>query len=322
MQTHTLVVADVVHETDASRSLVLEVPVALRSRFRYRAGQFVTVEVPWGGFDVRRCYSLSSSPDVDAAMAITVKRVPGGRLSNWLIDHVRPGDQLRVTAPEGRFVLDPDAGAGCPLLFFAAGSGITPVLSLLKTALATTGRRARLVYANTDRGNVIFDAAIGALAAAYGERLEVRHHLDVAQGLLDERAAATHARGLEDADCYVCGPEPFMDVVEAGLIAAGVDPGRVRFERFVSPLDPDRVAPVAPIGAGAPDGAVAPDAVDGDAAAPGSFEVTLRGRRHVVPYTPGRTLLACCQAAGVPAPSSCEDGFCGSCMATDRKSVV
>lgn len=299
---HELVVSEVVEETLDSRSFVLSIPHGLRDRFGYAAGQFVTVEVPWEGFDVRRCYSLSSAPGLDAAPQITVKRVEDGRVSNWLIDRVKPGDRLRVSQPEGRFVLGAASEPSLPLSLYAAGSGITPVLSLLKTALHTTDRPVSLLFANRDAESVMFADTLSSLAAQFPERLRVAQHLDAAGGYLQAATVDAFVAGQAHGDHYVCGPAAFMDVVEAALDRSQVPAERAHFERFVSPLDPDRQPASKP-------------ALDANQESPTSFTVKLAGRRHSVPLLPGQTLLEAAQRAGLKAPSSCESGYCGSCMA-------
>jgi 3-ketosteroid 9alpha-monooxygenase subunit B len=133
----------------------------------YRAGQFLTFRVPHPEGTVARCYSLSSSPEIDTEAKVTVKRVTGGRGSNRFHDHLAEGATLDVMAPAGRFVLN---GSAAPLLLFAGGSGITPVMSLIKSALRTTDRRIRLFYANRDAASVIFRADFDALERAPGCR--------------------------------------------------------------------------------------------------------------------------------------------------------
>jgi 3-ketosteroid 9alpha-monooxygenase subunit B len=298
-------VARVVEETADARSFVLDVPEALKGELRYAPGQYVTVEVPWESFRIRRCYSLSSTPELDAAPQFTVKRVEGGRMSNHLIDTVREGDELTIHRPAGRFVLGPDA-RGATLSLFAGGSGITPVFSILKAALRDGTRRIRLLYANRDAASTIFARELAELARAHADRLEVHHHHDDASGYLTpESLDGWLRRGESDArasDHYVCGPGPFMAAVHDALRAARVPDERIWIEKFVSPEDPDRR-----------DASGAEVAMS--AGAPESFLVTLGSKIHRVPYESPRTLLAACKAAGVRAPSSCEDGFCGSCMA-------
>lgn len=299
---HTLKVASVIEETKDSRSFVLEVPESLREAYAYQPGQFLTFEVPFETFRIRRCYSLSSAPGIDPAHKVTVKRVDGGRMSNLMIDTLVAGSTIAVSTPDGRFVLDPETKRR-PLCLYAGGSGITPVISLMKHALATTDRPVLLVYANRDEASVIFRAELDGLAAAHPARVTVHHHLDASGGFLTDTRIRALFSGSEEGDHYVCGPTPFMDAVERAFDAAGIDPSRRHFERFSSPLDPDRRE------------AVASAELDG-ARAPTTFLVRLGGRTHTVPYVPGLTLLESARRAGLTPPSSCEDGYCGSCMAT------
>jgi len=289
-------VSRVIDETHDARSYELEIPPELRERFAYRAGQYLTFEVPLAGERIVRCYSLASSPDVGDAPKVTVKRVAGGRGSNWFHDTVAAGSRLRVLPPLGRFVLH---DTQLPLLLFAGGSGITPVVSLIKSALATTGRRIRLLYANRDERSVIFRSELDALAAAHPARLEVRHHLDDASGFVTADEVRAACGSFEDAECYLCGPGPFMAGVEATLRAAGVPDARIRIERFELPAEHAQTG------------------VSADAAAGGPSElvVHLEGRTHRVPVAAGQTLLAAARAAGLAPPFACEEAFCGSCAA-------
>jgi 3-ketosteroid 9alpha-monooxygenase subunit B len=291
---HELRVLRVVEETADARSFVLDVPEALVPRFAYRAGQFLTFRVPWGEAALMRCYSLSSCPETDPAPQVTVKRVADGRVSNWFHDALRAGDPLWATAPAGRFVL---GGSERPLALFGGGSGITPLVSLAKSALATTRRPVRLLYANRDAESVIFRDALEALAAAFPGRLAVAHHLDAERGLLDAAGARAAAAGARDADCYLCGPAPFMALLETALGAARVPRERIRIERFASPADGE-----------APAEAVAADA-------PAEVVVHLDGRTHRVPYRAGQSLLKAAQAAGLDPPFACQEGYCGTCAA-------
>ena len=124
---HELEVSAVTRETPECSSFELSVPAGLREAYRYRAGQHLTFQIPWADFKVTRCYSLSSCPDLGESLRIGVKRIPGGRVSNWLNDNLKVGDSVMASVPEGRFVLDPDTRARAPLFLFAGGSGITPI---------------------------------------------------------------------------------------------------------------------------------------------------------------------------------------------------
>lgn len=299
-------VHEVVRETADAASLVFDVPSEHAAGFDYVPGQYIEVEIPWQGMHLRRCYSLSSTPRVDRYHAVTVKRVAQGRVSNWLLDNVQAGDTLRCVAPDGDFVSRPAAEglrqSEAPMLAFAAGSGITPVYSLVKAALLQSERSVRLVYANRDVESEIFAAALADLQRAYAERFELLEHFDRADGLLAPSAAQAHARsmsGVEQAEVFLCGPAPFMAMVESALEAVGVRPQQLHIERFISRTDPDR--------------ADEPDCVAEQV--PKTLSVTLKGKRHHLDYVAGESVLQTCKRHGIDAPRSCEDGYCGSCMA-------
>ncbi len=299
MSYHPLRVREVVRETQDTLSYVLDVPPELAERFRYRAGQFLTFKVPAAGGELLRCYSLSSAPETDAAPKVTVKLVPGGRGSGWFHASVTQGTVLQVMQPAGRFVLH-DA-AERPLLLFAGGSGVTPILSLIKAALTTTQRRMRLFYANRDAASVIFRAELDALAAKHGARLEVVHHLDAEQGLTSRPEVERSHAGYEQADAYLCGPGPFMELVEQALLARGHSRDHLWIERFE--------------GVGEHSHAGAPAAAPSTAAVPSEVIVHLDKTAHRIPYAKGQSLLAAARKAGVGAPFACEEGYCGSCAA-------
>ncbi len=298
---HVLRVARVIAETADSCSVVVDVPPELARQFAYQAGQFLTFKVEYAGRVLTRCYSLSSSPDTDQEHRVTIKRVSDGRVSNWFNDSVSGGDVLRVLPPAGRFTLRPRE---TPLLLFAGGSGITPVFSILKTALVTTGRKIRLVYANRDQNSVIFKAELDELRARHPDRFELTHHLDAQSGFLQSSEVTTQLEGWLDADCYICGPAAFMDLVEQTLLSASIPREHVFVERFVSPSDPDEVS-----------AKQATAKASGELAVPEQIRVRWDGKLHLVPYQSGQTLLQAAVAAGVDPPYSCEEGYCSSCQA-------
>lgn len=295
---HTLRVREVIDETADTRSFVLEIPSELQETFSYAAGQFCTFRATIDGESVVRCYSMSSSPEAGDRFTTTVKRVPGGKMSNWMNDALSPGGTIEAMAPAGLFVLrESDA----PIVAFAGGSGITPVFSILKSALAATTRDLALIYANRAADAVIFARELDRLRADAAGRLSVHHHLDSKEGFLDGGACAALVGDRADADVYVCGPAPFMETVETGLALRGVNEAHVFIERFA--VDED----------------------DGAAGAPGaeieteSLVFRLEGREHLARYEAGDTLLAAARRAGLKAPFSCEAGNCASCMARLEK---
>jgi 3-ketosteroid 9alpha-monooxygenase subunit B len=304
MAYHQLRIAKIVQETPDARSFVLEVPEGLADRFRYSAGQFLTFRVPHDGGTFNRCYSLSSAPETDGRqLKVTVKRVPGGKGSNWFNAALAEGGTLDVLPPAGRFVLK---GGAAPLLLFGGGSGITPMMSLIKSALATPGRKIRLFYANRDRPSIIFDRELIELLARSDGRLEVIHHLDAEQGLTSPQEIVAALRGFEDAEAYLCGPGPFMTLVERTLIDAGLPRERVLIERFEA--SGNDAVPVA-------------TGDEGDVI-PHTITIHLENKVHKVPYVKGQTILEAARAAGLNPLSSCEEGFCASCAAKRIKGKV
>jgi len=298
MQFHRLTVAEVVVETEDARSFALSVPDALRPSFRYRAGQHLAFRVNVDGETLMRSYSLSSCPEEGGLPAVTVKRVAQGRVSRWFHANVRAGMTLEVSEPTGRFVCDDGVA---PMVFCAAGSGITPILSMIRSTLRTSGRRITLFYANRDRVSVIFGQAIAELAASHPQRLAVCMHYDDQHGYPDAGSLDKVLRQDGDIQLYLCGPAPFMATVQQAAAAAGVPAARVHLERFdASP---------------APAGAVAGAPADLWMEAACEARVTSKGKQHVVRVEGGQTLLQAVLAVGLDVPYACEEGYCGSCAA-------
>jgi 3-ketosteroid 9alpha-monooxygenase subunit B len=300
---HVLRVAGLIDETPEAKSIVFEIPPALAQAFAYRSGQFLTLRVPvpaLAGQVLERCYSLASAPGLESVHKVTVKRVDGGPVSTYLNRQLKVGDRLEVKGPEGRFVLDASPG---PLLLFAGGSGITPIVSILKTALATTARKVTLLYANRTASSIIFRAELDRLQQAHAARLRVIHRLDDAEGVVDGAAVQRVVAGQRDASVFVCGPAPFMGLVERTAVVAGASPDRLRIERFTLSGPSANPSAVAAPAAQAPIAEGIPESID----------VELRGSRVKVPYKKGQTLLQAARDGGVDAPYSCEEGFCGTC---------
>jgi ferredoxin-NADP reductase len=303
---HPLRVARVVEETDDARSYELEIPSELQATYRYRAGQFVTFRVRIDGEEHLRSYSMSSHPD--DALTVTVKLVPGGAVSGWLIDNVHEGDVLETTPPAGVFCLQSD---DLPVVAFCGGSGITPVMSLIRTGLPESSRRFALLYANRTADSVIFDAALRSLQSEYDGRLAVRHHADSDGGFLtaDDVLAFVDAEPA-DARYYICGPNPFMELVERALLGRGMPADRIHIERFgaATPALPlDRDGP--PADAGDADADVVPD----------SITLVLKGKTHELKYVRGDTVLETARRGALSPPFSCEAGNCATCMAMLRE---
>lgn len=291
-------VASVVAETSDAVSVSFELPDEVGARFHHRPGQFLTVRVPVpGGGWAARCYSLSSAPGEERP-TITVKRVAEGLASNWICDEVRPGSELEVLPPAGMFVPRDEHQ---DLLLLAGGSGITPIMSILRTRLAGPGGSAVLVYANRDERSVIFADELRALCAEHPDRLLVVHLLESVQGLPTVEQLARLCAPFAGADtAMLCGPGPFMAAVTEALARAGMARERIVTEKFQS-LESDPFA--------APE-AVRP-APEGEATA--TVTVELDGERRTLPWPAQTSLLDVLRGDGLDAPFSCREGACSAC---------
>ena len=283
-------VSRIIKETADTRTYVL---APHETPFPYRAGQFCTFKVHVDGEDLYRSYSMSSAPETDTEMATTVKRIPGGKVSNWMLDNLVEGDDVTITRAAGTFCL---THTSVPLLGFSGGSGVTPILSLVKSALATTDRPVRLLCADKDQASVIFDAVLDDLVARYPDRLTVVRHIDDERGLLEPTAVVDFVGADTDADCYVCGPEGFMSVVTSTLPG----PGKVFVEDFDAAPQPHTDEPAA-----------SPEADETG----GTITIHLDRKKAEVPRRANETLLESARRAGLSPPFSCEAGNCGTCMA-------
>lgn len=286
-------VTAVIDETADARSIHFTLPAGMS----YRPGQFVTVRIPSEQTgSVARSYSLCTAPGIDPVPAVTIKRTVDGYGSNWLCDNVSPGDTLHIIPPSGVFT---PHGWDRPLTLFAAGSGITPVMSILRTALATHDCPVTLFYANRDQDSVIFAAELDRLGVEYGDRLTVHHWLESDRGL-----PAASAIDEVCTDCggevFVCGPAPFMDLVERSALNSAVAHEDMHIERFVSL-------------AGDPFTLDTPAADTG--AATSTITVQIDGDTAVLGCGSSTRLLDAMLTEGIDAPYSCREGDCGSCVA-------
>lgn len=304
---HRLTVEAVHEETGDARSFVLVPERGDRSLFDYEPGQFLSFRIPHVDGDMIRSYSLSSSPSCDPAMTVCVKRVPDGRGSNWFNDQLSVGMSIEATRPSGQFVL---RSGGAPLVLIAGGSGITPCMSLIKQALLETGRRVKLVYANQNATAVIYRRRLDMLESRVPNRFSCQHWFDDDRGFLTAADIASAASGWQQAECYICGPDPLMDLAEETLIDLFGVEATILTERFLSPDDP-------PLTQEAADGSSPTDDTLVE-----SFRLTLDEEDHTIPIATGETLLQAALAAGIDAPCSCTEGHCGTCMAWLREGEV
>ena len=310
---HSLTVAEVIDETAEARSIRFIVPEELRETFLFKPGQHLTLKAEIAGEELRRNYSLCVAPQ-DGAVTVTVKRIAGGAFSNWANDTLKPGMAVDVMPPHGSFTWEFDPARANHYVGFAGGSGITPVMSLLKTALlAEPESRFTLFYGNRDSLSIIFLEALAQLKNRFMERLEVHHFLaeeaeefDLFNGMLDRAKCDEILESLIEPDevaaFFICGPGPMMDSAEEALRARGVAKERIHLERFTADRPPEALQAQL-------------DALSREAAG-ATMLVTLDGRKRRVAFDAAAgNILDSARAAGLPAPFACKAGVCATCRA-------
>jgi ring-1,2-phenylacetyl-CoA epoxidase subunit PaaE len=310
---HSLAIAEIVEETADARSFRFEVPPELGAAFRFRPGQHLTLRAEIGGEEVRRNYSLCVAPG-EGELKVTVKRIAGGLFSNWANDSLKPGDRIDVMEPHGSFTWDFSGEAANHYAAFAGGSGITPVMSLLKTAMIEEPRsRFTLFYGNRDSQSVIFLDELARLKNRFMDRLQVHHFLaeeaediDLFNGMLDRSKCGEVLEYLLDpaeaAAFFICGPGPMMDAAEEALLERGVAADKVHLERFTADRPPEALQAQL-------------DALSREAQGL-TMTVTLDGRTRRVPFSAAAgNILDSARLAGLPAPFACKAGVCATCRA-------
>ena len=285
------------------------VPEALRDVFVWRAGQHLSFRFYLGGREVRRSYSISSSPVSGNPLRITVKRVKDGLVSNHINDHVKRGDVLEVMPPAGTFCLDASPLQRRTHYFFGAGSGITPLYAMLHSVLeAEPYSFVHLIYGNKTADSIIFLESFNHLLERYSEHLTVHHVLSAASmwsgfkywrgGMIDKLAIETFITRnppyAQDTQYYICGPDGMNRAVKEALMGLDVPASRIHMESYGGKVEFD-------------------ESVTGQAA---SLEVNLDGQTDHISVLANQTLLEAARAAGLEPPFSCESGVCGACRAT------
>lgn len=300
-----LVVKDVVRETSDAVSLVFEQPAP---PIQYQSGQFLTLILEINGKEVRRAYSLSSSPVTDSFPAVTVKRVTNGLVSGYIVEKIKAGDRIKIMEPAGQFTVDFAAKASRHLVLFAGGSGITPMLSLIKTLLFTEPKsRCTLIYANRNEESIIFRKKLDELSALNQDRFRINYLLDEAtedwkgySGFLNAEILGKILNEISPSEqpsvsYMMCGPEGMMKNVEALLTSRGVPAEQLRHESFnLASSDKKEVV---------------------SAGSEGSHPVVIRydGQEHRIVVEPGKTILETALSQGIDLPYSCQSGLCTAC---------
>ncbi|MFJ6934688.1 2Fe-2S iron-sulfur cluster-binding protein [Streptomyces sp. NPDC101132] len=306
---HALTVAEVRRETSDTVSVAFRVPDELAPEFRFRPGQHVMLHTVLDGTEVRRPYSICSGI-TDGELRVAVKAQPHGRMSGWVNTTLRAGDLVKVGVPSGRFAIDLNPLRERHVLGIAAGSGITPILSIVKSVLAVEPRsRCTLVYGNREAASTIFREELDGLEQRYGERLSVVHVLSRAQvpdpqrqGRLTGNAfrELAKARGMADGveSAYLCGPADLITEIRGTLTGLGLAADRIHSERFAvspgaHPAGPEKAA----------------------TGEPRAVTVIERGTKNTVTVQSAETILDAGLRAGLDLPYSCREGICGTCRA-------
>ena len=245
---HNLKVSDIRRETADCVSVAFDVPSELSEEYRFSPGQYLTLDSEINGENVRRSYSLCSSP-FDGELRVAIKQVEGGKFSSWANSDLTVGREMRVMSPDGNFSVKIDTDKKHNYVAFAAGSGITPIYSILKSVLEEEPNSTfTLFYGNKTSKSVIFKEQIEALKNTYMERLEVHHVLsredqgaDLLKGRIDETKCEDFSKRFFDINdvtgYFLCGPEEMINGVSGKLQALGVDKSKIHYELFTSPAD-------------------------------------------------------------------------------------
>lgn len=303
---HPLQVKEVQRLTDDAVAISFSMPKELTQPFSYTAGQYLTLSHTIEGKDVRRSYSLCSAPH-EEVLRVGIKAIPNGLFSNYANTQIKVGDTLEVGTPEGRFIYKPDGNN--TLLLLAAGSGITPILSIAKTALKETEGKVVLVYGNRSEEDKMFADELQTLQTAYGQRFEIVHvysrkkTTDALFGRIDmshiNYVRNTLFSQLDFDDFYVCGPTRMIESSVQVLSDSGVCDESIHVEHFTGSGEIDR-------------------SVEGLV----DYEVVLDDETHPFSAAASKTILEAAIDAGIDPPYSCQGGVCGSCIGRVKEGKV
>ncbi len=309
---HRLAVSDVRRETNHAVSIAFDVPPALAGDFAFTPGQYLTLRATVDGEDVRRSYSICAGAD-DGELRVAVKEVEHGLFSRWVNQSLKPGDVLDVMTPTGRFGHGATVPGGGVYVAFVAGSGITPVLSIVRTVLQREpDSRFFLFYGNRSAADILFRESLTELKDRFLDRLAVLHVLSreaqdvpLLNGHLDgdkvRALLSTMVPAATVDHAFICGPAAMLEEVHAALRGLGLPDARIHVERFVSSEGgrPRR----------------APVAVAADARAAHTAALIVDGKRREVPVAEGEAILDAALRGGVDLPFACKGGMCATCRA-------
>ncbi|SNT15508.1 ring-1,2-phenylacetyl-CoA epoxidase subunit PaaE [Ekhidna lutea] len=295
----TLTIKEVVNVAQDAVNLVFEKPAS----FEYEPGQFITLIKQVNGKKIRRAYSLCTTPFEDENPAVTVKRVEGGAMSNDLNDNASKGDQIEIMEPMGMFTTDYSESNQRHAVFFGGGSGITPLMSIIRTILLKEpNSKTTLVYGNRRSEFIIFKDLINTLQEKYKDRFNAIHILEEGEADYNGRPTPEMIGQIcseigvnKDTECYICGPQPMMDVVADGLRKANVDQTKIRMESF----EAGKTSPT--------------DIIDQSVGAESEVTILLDGEEYSITVKKNAAILETALDNDLDMPYSCQSGLCTAC---------
>lgn len=314
---YKLKVDKIIRETADAVSVRFLVPPALKNQFVYKPGQYLTLHHEINGEDIRRSYSVCSSPYLDEMPTVAVKEVENGRMSTFLNRELKEGDLIDAMPPLGNFVVEPEESKQRHFVLFGGGSGITPLKSIALTILHKEPKsRIVLVYANRDTDSVIFEEELKQLEAEFGQRFRVIHSYDTPPAGWDGLSGFLNESKVQDilskefptlaqmSQYYICGPGPMMDVVKNGLLGAGIANDQIHTEYFTASAEK---------GQGTSTTAAGEEYEEeiGDH----MVKVEVYGEQHEIMVKQDQSILEAAQDAGLDPPYSCTVGVCTTCRA-------
>jgi ring-1,2-phenylacetyl-CoA epoxidase subunit PaaE len=318
---YTLKISEVIRETDLAVTLKFNLNAEMKDIFAYKAGQYLTLLANIQGEEVRRAYSLCTSPTTDNYIAVTVKAVENGKMSNYVNKEVKTGDEIQVMPPNGKFFIEADAAKQRTIILFGGGSGITPLMGIAKTILHSEPlSNIYLVYANRSVEDVIFKKELENMEQENKNRFKIFYSYDKApmmwfglKGFLTEKTVGEilkHKIGIQSgsAEYFICGPSPMMEVVKNGLKTYGIPENKVHTEYFAAPTSSNNSEAL--------EGS--PSAFAGES----HIKVTLYGKTSEIHTKKNELILDAANRAGLQPPYSCTVGVCTTCRAKVLKGEV
>jgi ring-1,2-phenylacetyl-CoA epoxidase subunit PaaE len=310
---HEIKVAHVETLTNDAKAIYFDIPDSLKDHYKYTPGQYLTFEVSINGTKQRRAYSICTSPFTDAQPAIGVKKVQGGLVSNFMNDQVKAGDTLQVMEPMGNFIHVPNAANKHHYVLLGGGSGITPLMAILKSVLHVESEsKITLFYANRDEQSIMFKAALESLQQQYGSRLNIIHNLDegnyanATSGKLDAHKIAGVLKNnlsseVNTVDYYICGPSGLMFLIDEALVSLNVAKNKIHKEYFTAPIVTEEHK--------------AEQAASGKPLEEATLILQLDGEHLEVAYNGQKSILEAVLDAGYDPPFACQIGACCTCRA-------